>query len=161
MEEKFKVLISGRSRLLIRFIGHLIEGADLHPVRFSPRRPVEVDLSELESINSVGLREFANWSKTIKNKDFTFSHCPRVFIDQVNMIHGLLPEQAKITSFYVPFVAMKSNREQMILYRSGLEYKLEKGGVQLHHPEVKDETGDYYELDVIASKYFLFLQRFA
>ncbi|MGE4130829.1 MAG: lipid asymmetry maintenance protein MlaB [Bdellovibrionales bacterium] len=159
MGKEFKCYITGTDRLLVRLVGDLNEFADLRAAGLPSSPSVEVDLSELRTINSAGIREFLAWTSKIKNKDLSFSHCPKFFIDQVNMIAGLIPSQTKIVSFYVPFYCAELDKEKVAFYRSGLEFSVEQGIPQIRHP-VMEETNHKYVLDVDERSFFKFLTKF-
>ncbi len=154
----FRTLITEKERLLIRFIGPLTEVADLDPVRVKKSKPVEIDLEELSTINSVGVREFQKWIRTLENETIEFSHCPKFFIDQVNMVEGFLPSRAQITSFYVPFFNSETGTEKTVLFREGIEYSCKPGESYLKIPDVKGDSGEPMEIDVLPSKFFHFLK---
>lgn len=158
----FKVIITGRDHLLLRMQGAVNEQADFGPVKFAKRPPIELDLGELTSINSVGIRGFAEWSSRLENEVIELSHVPKFFVDQINMIPGLIPARSKVISFYVPYFCPEKEIEKRILFRRGLEFELNpEGAVKLHYPVVTDDNKSEYELDVVPDKYFAFLEDFA
>lgn len=156
----FRVRISGREQLLIRMSGAINEVADFSPVKFAKKPKVEIDLEELTMLNSVGLRSFGIWAGALANEVLEFSHCPKFFIDQVNMISGFIPRRARVISFYVPYFSDDLNVERMILYRKGLEFERTNDQIRFHHPDVLGEKGERFVMDVIPEKYFAFLRSF-
>lgn len=159
MDSAFKVRITGRDQLLIRMSGAVNEHADFAPVKFATRPAIEIDVGEMTMINSTGLRSFSAWINGLENDVITISHCPKFFVEQVNMVGGLLPARAKVISFYVPYYCSDSDKELNILYRQGLEFVRAGDKFKLNHPEVggQDES---YEMDVVPAKYFRFLSRY-
>lgn len=160
MKGIFRVLITGRDHLLVRMEGPINEHADFTPVKFAKRPPIEIDMSEVTLINSVGIRAFADWSAQLQNEVIELSHVPKFFVDQINMIPGLIPARAKVISFYVPFFCPENEKEKRVLYRRGLEFDVKGGEVKLSHPTVTDEEKHPYELDVVPVKFFSFLEDF-
>lgn len=156
----FRALITGKEKLLLRLIGPITEVADFGPLKFSRLKPLEIDLSEITAMNSVGIREFAAWAAKLENKVLEFSHCPKFFIDQVNMIQGLIPPQSRFLSFYVPYYDRDSDEEQRVLFRQGLEFKGSGKNLELHLPEILNEEGVPLEIDVMPDRYFQFLKKF-
>jgi hypothetical protein len=70
------------------------------------------------------------------------------------MVAGFLPQGTTVTSFYVPYYADTSGNEKMVLFENGREF----GAGGLKPPaEVKDDSGEVMEMDVIEAKYFKFL----
>ncbi len=156
----FRVLITGRDKLLVRLIGPITELADFAPVKFPALKPVEIDLSEITAMNSVGIREFAAWTSGLQNAIIEFSHCPKFFVDQVNMIRGLIPARSKILSFYVPYFNPETEEEKRVLFGLGLEFEGSGATVKINLPTVTGSEGKPMELDVIPEKYFKFLHNY-
>lgn len=156
----FRVRISGREQLLVRMSGAVNETADFSPVKFAKRPKVEIDLEELTMINSVGLRSFGIWAASLGNEVIEFSHCPKFFIDQVNMIAGLIPPRARVISFYVPYFCDELEEERLILYRKGLEFERQGDQIKFQYPEVQGPKGEAFVMDVMQEKYFAFLKKF-
>lgn len=130
------------------FAGNELEGAV----------KVFVDLDEVQSINSCGIREWIKWIRTApESSQIVYKNCPKVIVDQINMVAGFLPDNGKVESFYVPYYCDETGNEKMILFNEGKEFS----GTQVNAPEdVKDdETGDEMEMDVIEAKYFKFLTK--
>lgn len=160
MNSSFRVLITGRTRLLIRFLGPINETADFEPVRFATKPPIEIDLGEATMINSLGIRGFKRWVTELKNEVIEFSHLPKFFVDQVNMIPNLVPMRTRVLSFYVPYYCEAKDLEKVVLYRSGLEFVREGGKLFLKHPTVTDDEHNTYEMDVMPERYFKFLESY-
>ncbi len=156
----FRALITGNEKLLVRLIGPVTELADFGPLKFPSMKPVEIDLSEITAMNSIGIREFAAWTSGLQNAIIEFSHCPKFFIDQVNMIRGLIPARSKILSFYVPYYNSETEEEKRILFSRDLEFEGSGAEVKINMPQVAGKDGAPMELDVIPEKYFQFLQQY-
>lgn len=122
---------------------------------FSGVSRVDIDLKNVSGINSCGIREWVKWMQAAKATPLYFFECPKVFIDQVNMVDGFLPPNGKIMSFYVPYFCEESESEKIVLYTFGKEY--DDSGLRPPR-EVKDDRGMMMEMDVIAAKYFKFLK---
>lgn len=155
-----KVQVSGTENLVVRLSGKLNETADLNRISFPPVKSVEFDLAEVAHINSIGIRNFREWLTTIPVPEMTFSFCPRVFIDQVNMVTNFLPARAKILSFYVPYYIEETGEEKLVLFSRGKEIEGTGGVVQINFPKVLDGNGNEMTVDVITERYFSFLNRF-
>jgi hypothetical protein len=138
--------------------GNIDEDASFAGSDLSNVSDITLDLQEVKAINSCGIREWINWIRTAPaGAQITFENCPKIIVDQINMVAGFLPEKAKVRSFYVPYYCDSSGNEKMVLFREGQEFK----GSDIFAPEeVKDdETGEFMEMDVIEAKYFKFLNR--
>jgi len=117
---------------------------------------VTLDLEAITAINSCGIREWIKWIRTAPpGAQIKFRKCPKIIVDQINMVAGFLPENGKVESFYVPYYNDDSGNEKMILFKEGAEFK----GKELFPPAaVKDDSGAPMEMDVIEAKYFKFLK---
>ena len=116
---------------------------------------VEINLKDLKSINSSGIREWIKLMLKMKPAQVYFYECPKVFIDQVNMVQGFCPENAKIMSFYVPYFNDQSESEKNVLFVHGQHY-VDKKIQSL--PKVVDDKGAEMEIDVVEAKYFRFIK---
>lgn len=116
---------------------------------------IYIDLGKVSAINSVGIREWIKWSKGLGGVNAIEIHnCPKVVVDQVNMVAGFLPPNAKVISFFVPYYSDESGEEVMVLFKRG-EHFDDTGA---RPPEgLKDSAGNEMEIDVIEAKYFKFL----
>lgn len=144
----------------MRMSGAVNEHADFSPVRFARRPPLEIDLGELEMINSTGLRSFSRWVNGLENATLQLSHVPKFFVEQINMVGGLIPPRSKVISFYVPYYCDQKDEEQQILYRTGLEFARDGEKIKIDHPKVSGKDCNF-EMDVVPAKYFKFLTKFA
>ncbi len=116
---------------------------------------IEFSLQALKSINSTGIREWIKLMQTIPGTQISFSNCPKIFIDQVNMVSGFVPASSRFISFYVPYFNEDLDKEALVLYKLGEHFTTNTVQVQDHY---KDAQGNLFELDVVKSKYFKFIQ---
>jgi hypothetical protein len=136
--------------------GSIDEDADFTQFNITGAGQVDIEMSGLKSINSCGIREWIKWMSTAPAAAITFNKCPKVIVDQINMVDGFLPGNAKVNSFFVPYYNDDAGSEKNVLFRYGSEFS--DGGV--HPPgEVKDDEGNPMEMDVIESKYFKFIKK--
>lgn len=143
-------------KLTVQMAGTIDEDVDFSQFSLAGNPVIEVELGGLKSINSCGIREWIKWIATAGGAQISFSNCPKVIVDQINMVDGFLPATAKVSSFYVPYYNDDSGSEKNVLFRYGTEFS-EAG---LNPPaSVKDEDGNEMEMDVIESKYFKFIKR--
>lgn len=114
-----------------------------------------IDLSAITAINSVGIREWIKWTKTFPSGfKLTVRNCPKIIVDQINMVQGFLPPGTSIESFFVPYYSEASGTEKMVLFLNGREFK---DGKVFPPKSVKDDGGEEMEMDVIETKYFKFV----
>lgn len=143
-------------KLIVQIAGTIDEDVDFSHFTLSGYQLIEVELSGLKSINSCGIREWIKWMGTAGGTKISFSNCPKVIVDQINMVDGFLPATGSVASFFVPYYNDESGTEKSVLFRYGMEFT--ENGVT--PPEsIKDEDGNEMEMDVIESKYFKFLKK--
>jgi hypothetical protein len=141
--------------LVLEINGNIDEDANFTPPDIGSVTTVVLDLDKVTAINSVGIREWIKWVKSFPpSTKLSVRKCPKIIVDQINMVAGFLPQGTTIQSFYVPYYSDTSGNEKMVLFENGKEFK----GSELFPPaEVKDEGGEVMEMDVIEAKYFKFL----
>lgn len=114
------------------------------------------NLSGITLINSSGIRE---WTKLIGNAqhiEITISHCPKVFIDQVNTVDTFLTSNCRIQSFYIPYFNEDTNKEMNLLMEKGKHFS----DSEIQIKQAITEGGVQYELDIIENTYFRFMKKF-
>lgn len=144
--------------VVLSFQGNIDEDASFQDIQLGEGSKFILDLEKVNSINSCGIREWIKWIRGAPaGSQITYRKCPKVIVDQINMVSGFLPDNAKVQSFYVPYYSDGSGTEKMILFETGVHF----GDGKLQPPdEVKDDaSGELMEMDVIEAKYFKFLQK--
>jgi hypothetical protein len=142
--------------LVLEVKGNIDEDANFTPPDLGSSTSVALDLDGVTAINSVGIREWIKWVKTMPaSVQLSVRRCPKIIVDQINMVAGFLPQGTTVESFYVPYYSDGSGNEKMVLFTNGKEFK---GGELFAPSEVKDEGGEEMEMDVIEAKYFKFLK---
>ena len=121
---------------------------------FSGEPDLFINLEEVTAINSFGIREWIKLMRMLKNARIQLTHCPKLFIDQVNMVSGVLPENAQIVSFYVPYFSEKKKSEKKLLFERNVHFS-EK--FINYNSTISGGDGFSYDLDVIADRYFKFI----
>lgn len=139
----------------IDIIGSIDENFNQFTKEIPKSGEIEFSLQLLKSINSTGIREWIKLMQSLSQCKISFANCPKIFIDQVNMVSGFIPQTSKIDSFYVPYYNEDLDKEALVLYKLGVNYTANSVQVLDHH---KDEQGNLFELDVVKSKYFKFIQ---
>lgn len=143
-------------KLVLEVKGNVDEDATFTPPEIGGATQVSLDLEGVTAINSVGIREWIKWIKTIPpSVKIGVRRCPKIIVDQINMVAGFLPAGTVVESFFVPYFADASGEEKQVLFENGKEYK---GGDVFPPAEVKDDSGEVMEMDVIEAKYFKFLK---
>lgn len=143
-------------KLNLKMSGTIDEDVDFQQYNLSGAGQIEMDLNGISSINSCGIREWIKWISTGSAAKITFNNCPKVIVDQINMVDGFLPANAIVSSFFVPYYNEESGSEKNILFRLGHEFK---DGTVTPPSVVKDDAGEAMEMDVLESKYFKFIKK--
>jgi hypothetical protein len=143
-------------KVLATLKGSIDEDANFKTVDVAGAPGVVLNLEGISAINSVGIREWIKWIKGFPpTTQITIKNCPKIIVDQINMVSGFLPPGTVIESFFVPYYADDSGEEKMVLFTNGKEFR----GGDVSAPEsVKDSGGKDMEMDVIEAKYFKFLK---
>jgi len=115
-------------------------------------KTVIFDFNILEGLNSCGIREWIKFVSGIKDKRIVYDRCPRLLVDQMNMIKGFLPSGASVRSVYAPFFSPKEEEEIDLLI--SLEGFNESMLENQFHPKTKSPL----EFDDLPSQYFAFLK---
>jgi hypothetical protein len=152
---KFQVKMDRQgSKVTVQLGGIIDEDADFTTLSIQDAQDIVIDMDSIKSINSCGIREWIKWISAGEKSKVVYTKCPKVIVDQMNMVDGFLPSFAKVESFYVPYYNEESGSEKNVLFRYGVEYR--EGQVQPPN-DVKDESGQVMEMDIIESKYFKFI----
>lgn len=152
---KFEVK-GGPPKVGLNLAGNIDEDTDFSQINLAGSSEVEIDLEKVKSINSCGIREWIKWLGTVPQAKFYFSNCPKVIVDQINLVDGFLPKTSKVVSFYVPYYNDDEGSEKNVLFKYGAEFT--EGQVK-PPAKVQDEAGNEMEMDVIEAKYFAFIKR--
>lgn len=148
---------AGSGGYIVKLMGSIDEDSQFSAVSLTGHKKIFLDLEAIKSINSVGIREWIKWTKSADaDAHFVFQKCPKVIVDQMNLVSGFLPENGKVESFFVPYFNEDTSFEKMVLFTEGKEFS----GGQLTPPaDLKGDGGEALEMDVIEAKYFKFLQK--
>lgn len=140
----------------LKVVGVIDEDARFEDFKIVGAPALSINMSQVKSINSCGIREWIVWIGTAGTVAIELHECPKVIVDQINMVQGFLPAHGKVASFFVPYFSEETGSEKTVLYRFGTEYS--EKGLQ-GTPNIKDDSGKPMEIDVVEAKYFKFLQK--
>jgi len=76
--------------------------------------PLHLNLSGITSINSLGIRAWVNFWKTVTDKAVIYVECPPVIVRQLNMIPSF-SGRATVSSVFVPFICDECEAEDLKL----------------------------------------------
>ncbi len=144
------------NQLIVQLTGSLNEEVNFSQDLLKGASSLIFDFAEVTSINSCGIREWIRWIMPYSTVSIIYRNCPKIIVDQINMVDGFLPAAGMVESFYVPYYSDETDEEKHILFTYGKEYT-ENG---INYPvNVLDSKNQPMEIDVIESKYFRFLQK--
>lgn len=147
-------------KCIVTLQGAITEGFDFWNVSIPVASTLEIDMDRVTTINSVGLREFRSWVHSLRNSKIQLSRVPKVIIDQLNMVAGLVPPQTEVLSFYVPYFSEPLDEEKHFLFRRGSQFNVSpEGQVSFTYPDVRNSENSPMPLDVNPLRYFAFLER--
>ncbi len=143
------------TKIEIRFAGSIDETFSMNDIRLDPSKSVEMNFAGIKTITSNGVREWIKFIATVENREIFFVECTKVFIDQVNAVHGFYPGRAVINSFYAPYFGSTSKTEKNMLFTFGKDFSADSVNIP---EEITEPNGEVFVLDVSESKYFKFMK---
>ncbi|MCM2280284.1 MAG: hypothetical protein NDI61_00400 [Bdellovibrionaceae bacterium] len=153
---------STKDGAIFHLSGFLDENVRFESVKVPPLVNLIFDLGEVALINSIGIRSWVNWMKSMRDRSFTFRNCSKAMVDQINILDGFLPPGSFVESFYVPYHCDNCDGSEKVLFRQGREF--EKGTADRAERVAPPanvtcvKCGGPMVMDVIESKYFRFLK---
>ena len=80
---------------------------------------VVVDLSDVERINSCGVRDWVNWIHALEAKgaEMFFLECSPSIVAQINLVNNFTGH-GRIKSLYLPYYCESCNQEHSVLYEA-------------------------------------------
>lgn len=140
----------------VTVVGVIDEDIDFASFGLSGASQLDFYLAGVKSINSCGIREWIKWLSSGDGAVVIYHECPKIIVDQINMVQGFLPTKGRVMSFYVPYYNDSSGDEMNVLFQFGKEFT----DSEVKAPAgVKDSSGAEMEMDVVESKYFKFLKK--
>lgn len=154
---KFDIKIENQgNKINVHLKGTIDEDADFSQHALGTTTEINLLTGQIVSINSCGIREWIKWLSSAKANIY-FHECPKIIVDQINMVDGFLPVGAKVISFYVPYYNDESGEEKNVLFKYNQEFN-DKGEIK-PPAQVNDSSSNPMEMDVIEAKYFKFLKK--
>jgi anti-anti-sigma regulatory factor len=143
------------NKVVVEFFGEIDENAEFADLRRQLKGAVVFNLAEIRRINSCGVREWVNFVRELSDvQSLTFTHCSPAIVTQLNMIYNFRGN-AKIRSFYAPYVCESCNNEEDKLLDVESQFpNSDIGTVPSFHCGECDEL---MEFDDIPERYLSFL----
>lgn len=159
MYSNLKIKNAG-TKYYFELCGDLDEDTHFSSLKIPDATEITVNFEKVTRIQSCGIREWIQLINPYNKLPFIYINCPKIIVDQINMLDGFLPPNGRVLSFYVPYYNDESGQERQVLFTYGSEF--DQDGI--YPPaDIRDKEGNLMEMDVVESKYFKFLakQKFA
>lgn len=145
--------------------GYLEESSELpKSLPLDNAQALYIDFEELKFINSGGIKtwvNFANYLEAFDDTTIVYKNCHRVMIDQINLISGLLPNNASVLSLYIPIYCTKCEKSYEVFQ---LTHQIEdnfKDILNRAKPAKCNSSNvcEDLEVDIFPELYFKFLNK--
>lgn len=152
MSEKTNIKITESSENKVEFElqGQIDEDFEGELISDNKKEIMIFDFNNVTMINSCGVREWITLLGKISTSKIQYKNCPQIVIEQINMVHGFIPPNATIESFYAPYYSENSDKVYKQLLKS-------KDVIDMKAPKVSVD-GEELEFDAIEAQYFQFLK---
>ena len=99
---------------VVSFAGHINEAADFTKLK-NLSGPLVFDLSEIDRINSLGVRDWIRLVREINTAgiELTFERCSPMIISQYGMISNFMGPSPRIKSVLVPYLCPACQHEHL------------------------------------------------
>ena len=163
--QKLEIRTDGQNteHLVLQFVGAIDELADFPKFPMEGFKSIVLDLTQVKSLNSIGIRNWVIWRKSIPSRvQITFRMVPKPVIDQMNILDGFLPFNSLFESFQVPFYCDSCDLTTTHVFLKGKDFEPSTPDFQ---GEVRTrshacpECGADTQPDVLESVYFSFLKK--
>lgn len=159
---QFEIRQSGQENELEIIMSGILDEDAKFPEINRQIRLININLKDIKSINSCGIREWIKWITPLSgNVNIHINHCPKVIVDQINMVDGFLPKGIFVDSFFVPYYCESIDETKNILLIRGKDYEQAgpntPGKINVNETMKFEGANEEFELDVIESRYFKFL----
>ena len=147
------LVVQKKAQVQFTFEGKISEDFHQEEIIFEDNmNQVVFNLKDVSMINSCGIREWIKMTQRIDpTVEIIYEFVPPVFVNQMNLVQGLLPENGTVSSFYAPYYDEENDSELKVLIKSSQT-------VDGKAPVVKTKDGVELEFDGIEANYFKFLK---
>ena len=163
MSFSFTVETNETDGALVKLTGEIDEMVDFSGLEIpKDQNRITIDLKEITMLNSVGLRSWVLWIKSIEQDVIVLRHCPNVAVHQMNILEGFMPLKTIVESFEVPYNCESCGEDTLTWAKRGEQY-FERTADKADWIKIAENIecqncGKEAELDVIPTKYFHFLK---
>lgn len=156
MNQKFQAAVHQREDMTyVKLAGVIDEDNELGELTEKiPGGTVVIDLSEIERINSCGVRDWVNWLGRIEKKGAksVLVECSPAIVAQINLVNNFTGTGV-VKSFFAPYFCPNCDREKVLLVEAA-----ELGPPPHKAPTCRcDECDGVMDFDDMEDSYFAFL----
>jgi Zn finger protein HypA/HybF involved in hydrogenase expression len=162
MEFFYQIHDNGNASATLELKGYFDEFAKLpEDTELAKFNKITVDFGEVGFINSGGIKIWINFlekSNLVERAHFSFTRCPRIIVDQINMIDGFFPKGGKVISVYVPLYCEECDKNYDILLEMD-KFDTDFDDLVNRVPQQTSEQGRKcrnWEVDIVPKRYFRF-----
>ena len=141
---------------LVTLEGHLGNKTELPVVDFNAGDRVMIDLEKVKTINSMGVSHWVKWMDQFAEGEIILFNVPVAMVLQANNIDGFMPDNASVSSFFVPYICEETQYIEDVLYVDGRDYKTEESLTERRC--LSPKTGNPMQIDAVPGRYFKFLK---
>lgn len=117
------------NQLVINLTGSIGDTTPLFTVPLGGVAKLTLDLSEVTSINSIGVKNWIMWTVRIpKDCNTKLINCPFVIASQASTVVGFCPQGMTIDSIRAPYSCENCSTEITRLVSRGTDYEYASGG---------------------------------
>lgn len=110
--------------------GPIGETCLLFTIKLDQATQINLDMSKVTSINSIGVKHWIMWTLRIpRNCSVSIINCPYVIVSQASTVVGFVTPAFKIESFRAPFTCQECSNEEIHLLSRGKEYEYAVSGL--------------------------------
>ncbi len=141
----------------VKLVGLIDENSNLPELNASNGR-ISIDLEDIKSINSMGCSQWINWLKNLPLSagKVSLQKCSPAIVQQFSILLGFLPSGVNVESFYVPYFCPECGHEDLDLLEYGKDFSAGRLIKDLNDLPCPTCSGSL-QLDVVANKYFVFI----
>lgn len=153
-----KVSTQGKD-LLMSIEGVMDENCELPAIPAGLSGELRIDLQKLLLINSLGARKWVTWilRGAEAKGGVVLLNCPAVFVHQINILAGFLPDFARVESFYAPYYCDSCGFEDSVLYVRGKDFDANESRIPESRP--CPSCGGQEEFDMVLERYLKFIYK--
>ena len=131
----------------------ITEDFNLKGEDYAQEKELHLDFTPLQKINSIGLRSFILFLKSIPaSTQIKYHHCSPLFVHMFNIVDGLLPHNVEIKSLFIPYFCPTCQND----YTFEVQAPFKKESLQISRSCPED--GAVLELFYSENTFFKFLK---